>query len=159
NPMSRRFHAEPLVRATDFLLEERMPRSAPIIEPHSDEAAVNVQGRDMVYPMSRRLTTPDTPHPRTHLLSGQQYSVMLTNAGGGHGPCRGLDVTRWREDRTRDFWGQFFYLRDLRTGAAWSATHQPLGRPVDDYEVMYSTDKADFRQIVDGIETHLEVTV
>ncbi len=158
-PMPRRFHAEPLVHASDFLLEERMPRSAPIIQPHGDEAAVVVQGRETVYPMMRRLTTPDTPHPRTHLLSGNQYHVMVTNAGGGCSTCRGLDVTRWREDRTRDCWGQFLYLRDLRTGAAWSATYQPLGRPVDDYEVKYSTDKADFRQIVDGIETELEITV
>ena len=48
---------------------------------------------------------------------------MVTNAGSGYSTCRGLDVTRWREDRTRDAWGQFFYVRDLRPGA------RLVGRP------------------------------
>jgi cyclic beta-1,2-glucan synthetase len=159
HPMQRRFHAEPMVRASDVLLEERVPRSAPIVEPHGDESALPMQRRDIVYPMSRRLTTPDTPHPRTHLLSHGRYHVMLTNAGGGYSGCDGLAVTRWREDRTRDCWGQFLYLRDLRSGEVWSATYQPLARTADEYEVTYSADKADFRQIMDGIETHLEITV
>ena len=64
-------------------------------------------------PMSRRLTTPLTPAPRTHLLSNTQYHVMLTNAGSGVSTCRGLDVTRWREDATREAYGQFAYIRDL----------------------------------------------
>jgi len=32
-PMPRRFHAEPMVRAVDLLLQERIPRDAPLIEP------------------------------------------------------------------------------------------------------------------------------
>jgi len=159
SPMQRRFHAEAQVRATDMLLEERVPRSAPILQPHGDEAAVPAETRDHVYPMSRRLTTADTPHPRTHLLSNSQYSVMVTNAGSGQSICRGLAVTRWREDRTADGWGQFLYLRDLRSGLVWSATHQPIGGVADEYEVVYSTDKAAFRRVIDNVETHLEITV
>ena len=41
---------------------------------------------------------------------------MLTNAGSGFSTCQGLDVTRWREDPTRDAWGQFCYVRDLDAG-------------------------------------------
>ena len=39
DPMPRRFHAEPMVRATELLLQERMPRTAPLVQPHGDEAA------------------------------------------------------------------------------------------------------------------------
>ncbi|MFZ8278337.1 hypothetical protein ACO1KY_14440, partial [Staphylococcus aureus] len=53
-PMQRRFHAEPMVRASDFLLEERVPYSAPIVQPHGDETAAPVERREVVYPMSRR---------------------------------------------------------------------------------------------------------
>ena len=52
--------------------------------------------------VSRRLTRADTPAPRTHLLSNGHYTVMVTNAGGGFSTCRGLAVTRWRNDPTRD---------------------------------------------------------
>ncbi len=70
-----------------------------------------------VAPMSRRLTTPFTPGPRTHLLSNTQYHVLLTNAGSGVSTCRGLDMTRWREDAAREGYGQFAYVRDVARGA------------------------------------------
>ena len=68
-------------------------------------------------------------------------------------------MTRWREDRTTDPWGQWVYVRDRRSGALWSAGHQPLCREADAYEVIFSTDKAEFRRRDGQIETHLEVTV
>jgi cyclic beta-1,2-glucan synthetase len=182
-PMRRRFHAEPVVRATELLLQERMPKTAPVLELLGGEAPTPATPREMVLPMSRCLRTPHTPHPRTHLLSNGQYTVMLTNAGGNWSYCRGLggpavpqaafDVTRWREDSTRDDWGQFCYLRDLQTSRLWSAGYQPLGaregqasrereRPEaepDFYEVVFSTDKAEFHRLDGKIETHQEVTV
>ncbi len=45
-----------------------------------------------------------------------------------------MDVTRWREDATRDCWGQYCYVRDLDDGRAWSAGRQPLGGDADEYE-------------------------
>ena len=57
---------------------------------------------------------------------------MLTQAGSGYSTCDGLDVTRWREDATSDCWGQYFYIRDLDGGRAWSAGRQPLGGDADE---------------------------
>jgi cyclic beta-1,2-glucan synthetase len=159
NIMPRRFHAEPMVRATELLLQERMPPELPLTEPHRDELPLPASVQGPFHLLSRRLTTPHTAHPRTHLLSGGQYSVMITNAGSGRSLCRGLDITRWREDRTCDGWGQFYYLRDLRTGRVWSAGYQPLCREPEKYEVIFSTDKAEFRRVDGPIETHLEVAV
>jgi outer membrane protein assembly factor BamB len=38
---------------------------------------------------------------------------MITSAGAGYSTWGDPDVTRWREDVTRDCWGQFYYVRDL----------------------------------------------
>ncbi|HMC66382.1 MAG TPA: glucoamylase family protein [Gemmataceae bacterium] len=160
DPMLRRFHAEPLVRSAELLLQERVPRGAPLVQPSSADEPEWTFVRTGAHPMmSRRLTTPQTLAPRTHLLSNGRYSVMVTNAGSGYSTCQGSDVTRWREDRTRDCWGQFCYIRDLRSGRVWSAGHQPLCRPADDYEVIYAADKTEFRRRDAGIETVLEITV
>ena len=56
-------------------------------------------------------------------------------------------------------WGQFFYVRDLQTGLFWSAGHQPVCRPADAYEVVFSADKALFRRRDGDIETLLEIAV
>ena len=76
-----------------------------------------------------RLTMADTPHPQVALLSNGTYSVMISGAGSGTSAWRDLDVTRWREDATRDCWGQFAYVRCLEDGKTWSIVQ---GLPVDD---------------------------
>ena len=69
----------------------------------------------------RRFRSPHTPFPHTQFLSNGNYVTSVTNAGGGASVWRGLPVTRWRRDATRDADGQFIYLRDVRSGAVWSA--------------------------------------
>ncbi len=161
-PMPRRFHSEPMVKAVELLLQERVPRDAPIIEPSESEPPSTSESkmeRATVPLMSRRLSTPATPFPRTHLLSNTQYGVMLTNAGSGYSTCRGLDVTRWREDVTRDACGLFIYIRDVGTDALWSAGYQPTCRTADHYEAIFSADKVSFRRLDASIETVTEITV
>jgi cyclic beta-1,2-glucan synthetase len=159
SPMVRRLEQEPMIRATDLLLQEKSPRSAPIIETDGEEAVRPRQAPAPNLAVSRRLTTPSTPSPRTHLLSNGHYRVMVTNAGAGCSRCREIDVTRWREDRTCDSWGQFCYVRDLRTGLLWSAGHQPICRPADEFQVVYSADKAEFYRSDAGLRTLLEIAV
>jgi cyclic beta-1,2-glucan synthetase len=157
--MPRRLHAEPMIRAAELLLQERVPQEIPLAPLPREEPVFPPPAPDTLHLLSRRLITPHTAHPRTHLLSSGEYSVMITNSGSGRSVCRGLDLTRWREDRTCDNWGAFFYLRNLRSGHVWSAGYQPLRREPDEYEVVFSTDKAEFRRVDDAIETHLEVAV
>ena len=160
DPMPRRFHLEPMVRAAELLLQERIPVDSPIVEAapaRIDLVRAADTGAGSL--LSRRLTTPATAAPRTHLLSNKHYHVMITNAGSGSSKCHGLDVTRWREDATREGWGQFFYVRDTQNGQVWSAGHQPVCRAADDYEVVFSADKAVLRRRDAEIETLLEIAV
>ncbi len=166
-PMLRRFHAEPMIRATELLLQERMPETGTVLELPTEEVAAVTAPQEATLPLSRCLTTPHTSHPRTHLLSNGEYTVMVTNAGGSWSfvrpkaaaPGVTLDVTRWREDSSRDHWGQFCYVQDMWTWRLWSVAHQPLGVAADTYEVLFSPDKAEFRRVDGLIETHMEVTV
>src|ERR1700722_15053037 len=95
----------------------------------------------------------DKAPPQVALLSNGSYSVMITDAGSGASTWRVLDVTRWREDATRDCWGQFVYVRDLNEGTNWSIGHQPVCRAVDEYEVAFHADRAEFRRRDADIET------
>src|SRR3954468_3000330 len=102
-------------------------------------------------------TATDTAPPQVALLSNSRYGVVLTAAGSGCSTWRGLDVTRWREDATRDCWGQSCYVRDPAEGAVWSAGCQPLCRPADEYEVAFHADRAEFRRRDGDAETRLAV--
>ena len=158
DPMPRRFHADPLVHASDLLLQERVPTVAPLEAPPEEELP-RMGSQEPTALVSRRITSAETPHPRVHLLSNGRYNVMISNSGAGYSTWRDLDVTRWREDRVRDCHGQFFYIRDVLTNKTWSAGRHPLGASAELYEIVFSPDKADLRRADAGIESHLEITV
>jgi len=155
----RRFHDDPLVRSADLLLQERTPQHISVEHPHTEEVRSVRSIRELPQPIDRSYPTPHTPVPATHFLSNGSYSVMLTNAGGGYSRCGDLDVSRYREDVTRDPWGMFVYLRDVDSGAVWSAAYQPMCVEPDTYNVTFSADKAEYRRHDGTIETHTEVIV
>ncbi len=155
----RRFHADPAVQATELLLQERIPVGVPAAHPRAEEVLTGRVAQAMPGMITRVYESADFETPRTQLLSNGTYNVMITTAGSGYSRCEGNAVTRWREDVTRDNWGAFIYLRDVRSGAVWSAGHQPVRRRAQSYHVAFSEDKADFRRVDSGISTRMEVVV
>ncbi len=151
-----RFHADPRVKATELLLQERVPREAILSEPRP-EGAITAPSTGAA--VSRRFPTPHTTSPHTHFLSNGRYTVALTHAGGGSSTWRGLAVTRRREDRTSDAGAHFIYLRDPWSGAVWSPTYQPICREPDEYEATFELAKATFRRRDGDFETRLQVVV
>ena len=110
---------------------------------------------------TRHSSAPDLmdPGPDVALLSNGRYSVMVTAAGGGWGTWRGLDVTRWREDVTRDCWGQFCFVRDQADNALWSIGKQPAFRPANTYEHAFYGDRAEFRCRAEDIDISWKICV
>jgi cyclic beta-1,2-glucan synthetase len=156
--MRERFHSEPSVQATQLLLQERMPHHVPLAELNQQESTVLRTQVDAT-PNRYGLAFDVDAAPEVHLLSNGVYSVMVTTSGAGSSRCRGLMVTRWREDATRDHWGQFCYLRDVESGKSWSTTYQPmLGKPRA-YEVDVDLDKAEFRRVENGIASRVVISV
>jgi cyclic beta-1,2-glucan synthetase len=157
--MQTRFHTEPIVRATELLLQERTPRDVLVARPRAEEVSASAKVRELVPPVVRRFTTPYDATPRTQLLSNGRYGVMLTAAGSGYSRWRDIAVTRWREDTTRDCWGSFIFLRDEQTGNVWSAGHQPTGIEPDSYEAIFYEDHAEIVRRDRSLTTTLEVVV
>jgi cyclic beta-1,2-glucan synthetase len=155
--MIDRFHADRRIQATELLLQERIPRHAPVIQPRPAEetrVAVGVPPR-----APRRIRSPHTRNPHAQILSNGVYVTIVTNAGGGASLFRDSAVTRWREDPTRDPGSQFIYLRDVHSGEVWSATDQPIGQQAEEYLVEFVSEKATFERRDHGIDTRLEIAV
>jgi len=155
--MVKRFHADPRVRATAMLLQERVPRLATITQPRP------VQETRRAAPVAaqaiRRFHSPHTQLPHAQYLSNGNYTTVVTNAGGGASFCRGRAVTRFREDATRDPGSQFIYLRDVRAGTVWSATFHPTAREPDSYLVSFLPEKATFNRRDGAIASQLDIAV
>ena len=154
--MVRRFHADPRVRATELLLQERPPREAPVPQPRPTE--------DEVLPLPaspaaapRLLRSPHQPFPVTQYLSNGTLVSAITQAGGGASFWRGLSVARHREDPTSDPVSNALDLRDVRSGAVWSSTFAPTRREPELYRATFLPELASFRRRDAEIESLLEV--
>ncbi|HEY1314013.1 MAG TPA: glucoamylase family protein [Steroidobacteraceae bacterium] len=157
--MRARFHAEPSIRATELLLQERAPRDVSVVHPRAEEVKTAAPLLDPRVPDVRRLHSPFDATPQTHLLSNGRYSVMITGAGSGYSRWRDIAVSRWREDATRDDTGSYIYLRDVASGAVWSAAFQPSGVEPDSYLVTFTEDRAEFIRTDATLTTTLEIVV
>jgi cyclic beta-1,2-glucan synthetase len=157
--MRTRFHAEPIVQATELLLQERVPRDVTATPPSVSDPSSLARIREIAGPDARRSASPWSATPATQLLSNGRYSVMLTASGSGYSSWRDLAVTRWREDATCDDWGSYILLRDVANGDAWSATYQPIGAEPEAYEVTFNEDRAEFVRRDGTLTTALEVLV
>ena len=158
--MQNRFHAVPIVQATELLLQERTPRDVLVARPRAEEVSAAAQVREITPPVVRRFTTPNDATPRTQMLSNGRYTVMVTAAGSGYSRWQDKAITRWREDSTRDCWGSYIYpARRRKRADVWSAGHQPTGAEPDSYEAVFHEDHAEFSRRDRSWATKLEIVV
>ncbi|MGD0188757.1 MAG: glucoamylase family protein [Roseiarcus sp.] len=157
--MRARFHAEPIIRATELLLQERMPRDVAVARAPAKEVAAAAQIDSLGGGAQRSYTTAHSGIPRTHLLSNGRYSTMVTATGSGYSRWHDIAITRWREDVTCDNWGAYIFLRDLRNGEVWSAGYHPTTVEADSYHVTFSEDRAEIVRTDDVLTTTLEIIV
>jgi cyclic beta-1,2-glucan synthetase len=157
--MRERFHAEPIIKASELLLQERTPRDVAAARPWAAEVKSAASARDVEPFGGRRFATAHQATPATHLLSNGRYVAMLTSAGSGYSRWGDLALTRWREDATCDDFGSYLFIKDVRSGAAWSAGFQPSGVEPDAYAVVFNEDRAEVTRRDGLLTTALDVLV
>ena len=157
--MRERFHAEPIIKASELLLQERTPRDVAAARPWAAEVKSAASARDVEPFGGRRFATAHQTTPATHLLSNGRYAAMLTSAGSGYSRWGDLALTRWREDTTCDDFGSYLFIKDVRSGAAWSAGFQPSGVEPDAYAVVFNEDRAEVTRRDGLLTTTLDVLV
>jgi cyclic beta-1,2-glucan synthetase len=154
-----RFHREPMIKACELLMQERAPRDVFLMAPRVEETEAAAGEGVLAVPTMRHYTISGDTGRVTHLLSNGHYATVLTAGGGGYSRWRDIDVTRRREDSTRDDRGFFLFLRDTINGRTWSAGARPLPRDGATDKVVFGEDHAEFHGRDGGLKTVLEVIV
>ncbi|WHH60301.1 glucoamylase family protein [Petroclostridium sp. X23] len=159
NIMQQRFHADPMVKSAELLLQERVPTRVIMTKEYKEKIEpfklVEQHHEDVV----RVYEQPANPLPNAHILSNGEYSVLITDRGSGYSRHHGTAVSRWREELQRDNYGTFFYIQNINSNNVWSATYAPYYDETEKYKVVFSSDKAEFMRKDGNIDTHTEVVV
>ncbi|MBN1763896.1 MAG: hypothetical protein JW860_01455 [Sedimentisphaerales bacterium] len=83
---------------------------------------------------------PDTPKSWSNYLGSTEYGAIITNNAGGYSFF--LSAAQGRFMRLRfnaipmDQPGRYFYLHDRDSRDYWSASWQPVGKPLDEYKTI-----------------------
>lgn len=157
--MRARFHAEPMIGATELLLQERTPTRSALTTPLKEEKFIPQMPTAQLQVGGRHVQTAMTNAPITHLLSNGRYSIMLTSAGSGYSRWGDQAVTRWRRDPTLDNWGSYIYLQHAGNPHFWTAGFQPSGAEPKYYDVTFKEDRATFSRLDGSLTTTMDVLV
>lgn len=157
NIFQKRFHEIPQVKATELLLQEKIPKTVVYEnQPFKESIGIKHEKQNVIV---RRFNTPNTTTPETNFLSNGSYSMMITNSGSGYSKVCDRMLYRWKEDATIDDSGMFFYIKNINSNDYWSATFQPCRKQGDSYEAIFSLDKAEFERNDGSLTTHTDITV
>ncbi len=84
------------------------------------------------------ITRADTPRPWSNYLGSTEYGAIITNHAGGYSFYRSAFGSRFLRIRPNsvplDQPGRYFYLRDNESKDYFSASWQPVGKPLDQYQ-------------------------
>jgi len=83
------------------------------------------------------ITRPDTPQSWSNYLGSTEYGAIITNNAGGYSFYQSAAQGRFLRLRFNniplDQPGRYIYLRDEDSGDYWSASWQPVGKPLEQY--------------------------
>jgi cyclic beta-1,2-glucan synthetase len=156
--MQSRFHRDPRIKASELLLEERIPERAPLLELRASSLptpAANEADLDVIEHVGLGV------HPigRLHLLGHGELSTAVTVLGEGFTTWKGMDVYRFREDAALEAGGVYVYIRNQAADKTWSVGLLPTRTKPDFYDVSYAIDRVEIHRRDDAIETTTEITV
>lgn len=158
--MQERFHHDPLVKAGELLLQEKVPIRVIITKEHKEDVRpFEIPDREEGVQVSRELTGVLPGLPACHLLSNGRYSLLITERGSGYSTKDGIQVTRWRENHPVAKYGLFVFIQNAHSSETWSVAYEPLKKEPDEYRVIFLPDKAEFIRTDGRIGTHMMIAV
>lgn len=84
------------------------------------------------------ITSPNTPRSWSNYLGSTEYGAIITNNAGGYSFYKSGGQGRFTRMRFNsvpmDQPGRYIYIRDKETADYWSASWQPVGKPLDQYK-------------------------
>lgn len=158
NIMQRRFHSDPLVLATESLLEETRETNLIAITRKGYNIQINQMELQDEVLKNRYVHQTALTYPRAHWLSNKNYSVMMTSDGDGFSKYKDKTVNRWRSDLYASS-GNYIYVRDVNSKKYWSAAYKPTQIEPDHYQVTFSYHQIEFTRQDGDIATHTEISL
>jgi cyclic beta-1,2-glucan synthetase len=152
-----RFHRDPRIASTEYLLYEQLPLRARTQPLETFEAPLKQAEPLSVAIETWSLDTSDTTAARSvTMLANTRLSSFVTALGGGNLNWRGNAITRWMPQVDGMNGGSLLYIRDLDSDALWSPGLDADNRSLS---IICSPDSIEFRDTRHGLLVREQIVV
>ncbi|MDP2619785.1 MAG: glucoamylase family protein [Hyphomicrobiales bacterium] len=155
NILIRRFGRDPRMRATELLLQERVPWEFPPEQATEAETAAPDLAR-IPTPALHGWTAPNQPDLQLHVMGNGSLASWISDAGGGALWWRNQALTRWTGDDVSRGGDTRIYVSERESGAVWSLGGHASNRSSD---TNFHAHKIEFHERVEGLSTNLEIAI
>ncbi len=159
--MRTRFHNEPIIKANESLIEEKLDSAFVLIPKRGYSITTKLEeNKDSKEELStnRYVYTSSPIKPVVNYLCNNRYSLLISSDGDGFSKYMNRFLYRWRADRY-DFSGNYIYIKDIKTNKFWSATFNPTKVEPINYQATFSPNQAEFKRTDAHIYTHTSVSI
>ena len=150
------FMQEPTMRSMETLLKEKAQ-----VKPYIDLKVTRYKR----YQYSKVQTESDARDydgianvPEIGVVSNGNYTVLINDRGSGFSRYKNIYLGRYRKI-SADHYGNYLFIRNLKTDRLWSSSYAPLDVMPETYRVSFASDKIRFIRTDAGIETRTDITV
>lgn len=155
NILVRRFGREPRMRATELLLQERVPWEFPPEQATEAETTAPDLARTPT-PALHGWTARNPTALQLHVIGNGSLASWMTDVGGGALWWRGQSLTRWTGDDVRRVGDVRIYVSERESGTVRALGGRGSGGTS---ETTFHAHKIEFHERVEGLSTNLEVAI
>ncbi|HKM37489.1 MAG TPA: glucoamylase family protein [Thiopseudomonas sp.] len=151
----KRLGRDPRMRATELLLQERIPWEFPPEQPTESE----VMSADLTRvptPALHGWTAEGRTGPQLHVLGNGNLATWVSDAGDSALWWKGQALTQWTGDAIRRGGESRIYLSERDSGAIWSLGADNSKQLSD---TSYHAHKIEFQERREGLSTNLEIVI
>lgn len=151
--LKERFAKEPCMKATEILLQEKVPQK--VIFTKEKKEKIKVLKYKDYEDYSEKIINKDEGN--VNILAGDEYTLLINDRGEGYSETRGIQVNKYNESCKIS---NTIFIKDRNTKRVWSNLLKPLEtEKPDEYNVSFSTSCCKYYRKDGDIETTTKIAV
>ena len=150
--LSKRFAANPEIRAVSLLLQEKIPSCGVYTKEKKEK--INVLKYVDYEEYNEEVI--NNPAGNVNILSNDKYTLLINDLGEGYSKCGDIFVTKYNDSYRQS---NIIYIKNLKTNEYWASTKNPTDKIPDEYVVNFSSAESGFYRKDGNIETITKIAV
>lgn len=150
--LKQRFSSEPCIKATQILLQERVPQKVVFTKEKKEKVKV-LKYKDYEDSFEKVINKPER---NVNILAGDNYMLLINDKGEGYSKTNEIQINKYKENNKIS---NLVFIKDRESKKAWSNFLKPFDKEKEEYRVSFTASYCEFYKKENEIETTTKIAV